>query len=233
MSCGAEQPHITWSTGSALLTYQLRSNPSATLRFNCTKCRTPSVYTGNILSKLTPNEIKPIPLPEGVKWVLLLLQIQTADSVPYYGFFGELVLAKQIDVEGNRWGALLGSESQFAPSLEKGVTISGEVFNGHFVCTEYLENGKFKRPNLVLPPPGSGDFGLFSLPKTGDTNALQGANIKCVNPSCSHYFGVTYSQIAKAPLTRAGESAHAVLTCEICKVSVVVDKHSFTGLFKV
>lgn len=166
------------------------------------------------------------------------MEVSTADTMPYYAFFGERVLIDQVREEDDSWNGYLVSESQFAPSLRQNDVLVGKILNGHYVCLRLYANNEMRALPLEQPQPGL-DIGSFFIPKTGNTGLLQCANLTCTNPSCAHYFGLTYNQL-KETLAQmrhkgaqlGGATGHTILKCEICQTSRVVDLHSFAGLYK-
>lgn len=224
----------------ALLEYLLRNDPTATFRLTCNQCRRESLYNYEMLLDMMPAELHPVPLPLGIKWAVLLLEIPTADTMPQQAFFGERVLIENVREKGENWAGYLVSESQFAPSLRKKDLLVGQVLNGYCICTGlYFAEKVHPLPFEELR---SGlDFGSFFLPKTGATAFLQCANLTCPNPACAHYFGLTYKELEEILSQRVqhketqfadGTIGHIILKCEICQSSCVADMHSFNGLFR-
>lgn len=222
----------------ALLEYWLQSDPAATFRLSCDQCRQSSVYDRNMLLGMTPDEVRPIPLPQDARWVVLLMEVPTADTMPFYAFFAERVLIDDIREQDDSWDGYLVSESQFAPSLRQDDMLVGRILNGHYVCTGFCRNNEMRELPLEQPQTGL-DIASFFVPKTGNIAFLQCANLTCANPSCAHYFGPTYNQL-KETLSQmdqkgaqlGGATGYATFKCEICQTSLIADLNSFTGLFK-
>lgn len=238
LGCRNTPMDIDISVARAFLEYQLQSDPTATLRLSCNHCRQESVWDYTTLLRMTPDELRPIPLPQDAQWVVLLMEIPTADTMPYYAFFGERVLVEDIREEDDSWDGYLVSESQFAPSLRQNDMLVGKILNGYYVCIGLYHDNKMR--DLPLEQPQSNlDVGSFLVPKTGNMALLQCANLTCANPLCAHYFGLTYNQL-KETLSQmqhkeaqlGGATGYTVLKCEMCQTSRVADLNSFTGLFK-
>jgi hypothetical protein len=226
----------------ALLEYQLRHNPGATLKFDCPVCGRRSEFDRSSLMRVMPRGTGPVALSAGDKWAAILLEMPTDRAMPERAFLGERVLIHGV-LQGPRcWAGSLASESQLAPSLGIGSILSGQVLNGHHVCTSVSTNGVSRvLPLIGSLPRGELDIATFLLPKTGHTELLQCANLECANPSCAHYFGLTYCQFRQTLLSQnprveaAGDGepeAYLVLDCLICRTSRVVDARSFDGLYK-
>lgn len=226
----------------ALLDYQLRDNPLATLKFNCPVCGHTSEYDYPSLLRIMPPGTGPVALPDTAKWAVILLELPTTATMPERAFLGERVLIRDMLEESLGWAGSLASESQLAPSLQVGSMLVGQILNGYHICSGVYADGE----NRALPlidslPRGELDIATFLLPKTGHTEMLQCANLECANPSCTHYFGLTYSQFRQTFLSQnprvegvedGGLHAYLVLDCLICQTSRVVDAHSFDGLYK-
>lgn len=58
---------IDISVARALLEYDLQNDPTAIFRLSCNHCRRESGYDYQRLLRLTPDELQPIPLPQGVQ----------------------------------------------------------------------------------------------------------------------------------------------------------------------
>lgn len=226
----------------ALLDYQLRDNPSATLKFDCPVCGHVSEYDYPSLLRIMPPGTGPVTLPDTVKWAVLLVELPTAPAMQERAFLGERVLIRDMLEKLPGWAGPLASESQLAPSLPVGVMLVGQVLNGYHVCTGvYADGDSHALPLIDSLPDGELDIATFLLPKTGHTDMLQCANLECANPSCAHYFGLTYSEFRRTYLPQnprvegvedGGLHAYLVLDCLICQTSRVVDARSFDGLYK-
>lgn len=224
----------------ALLEYQLRDDPAAILKITCDICGQESQYDYPTLINITPENARPVALPENAIWALVLYELETADSMPERGFLGEQVLIEDIEYDQHNWAGCLVSESKLAPKLKQGSLMVGQVLNKHHICTGVFRNEEVIGIPLETPKGGL-DIGTFFIPKTGHTSLLLPSNITCTNPSCGHIFGITYSQFVEVIRNQVYPSerqlgndvtGHLVLKCEICQTSRIVDSKSFDGLYK-
>jgi hypothetical protein len=227
---------------AALLEYWLHDNPAATMKFDCPACGRTSVYDYSSLMKLMPSGSHRVALPSEMKWTVVLLEVPTAPAMQERLFFGERVLVHEVLEEPRGWVGILLSESQLAPSLHMGSMLVGQILNGYYVCSGVSVDGA----NHALPlidslPRGELDIATFLVPKTGHTDLLQNANLECANPSCAHYFGLTYTEFRQAVLSQNPRvegvdngrvDMYVAQECLICQTSRIVDARSFDGLYK-
>lgn len=223
----------------ALLEYRMRDDPAAVIRASCRICGRTSTYDYHTIIRMTPPELRPVPIPSGCGWAVILLEFPTAPEMPQRAFAGERVFIDGLSDNESSWSGYLASESQLAPDLQIGEIIGGKNINSYNLCEGVVRNNRIAP--LPLGSMRSGlDIACFFTPIKGHTSMLQCGNVKCANPSCAHYFGLTYSQfraqieaIARAECQHHDDrSGYLILKCEVCHTSRVVDNRTLDGLFK-
>jgi hypothetical protein len=237
--CNSTPLNFQINVFAAHLKYALKTNSNATLKLSCSKCGKTSEYTYEIILKIMPENLRPMPLPQNHVWAVLLYEFETAEDAGGRAFFGERLLIHLTKHQGIDWQGELISESQFAPTLRSGNILGGRIFNGHYVC-EFLAKSNKAYELPIEGVPKDSDFGMFLVPKKGNVTRLQCANLFCSNPSCGYIFCLTYSKL-KEYIKSAETKSHShgdagftmVLSCELCGTCRVVDLASFDDLHKI
>ncbi len=238
--CRGNPINLELCDARALLEYRLRDDAAAQFHASCKTCGKDSTYAYSDLLNMTPQELRPVPLPQDYAWAVVLKELPTADEMQQRAFLGEKILTKVIAEGARAWTGNLISESSLAIDLAIGERIGGPVINAHRWCTGVLRNNKIVPFSIGQLSQGL-DVAAFFLAQTGQTHFLQCANLSCSNPSCAHYFSFTYSQFQDSLQTTGtfarahgeGTTGFLIIKCELCQTSRVVDERSYEGLFKV
>lgn len=168
---------------------------------------------------------------------LILLELETTASAPR-SFFAERILINILHQEGG-WYGTTASISRFCPhTLPIGSEVVGPIVNGHHIISVRLLDDKEVPIEPNMPEKGSGVFAVMLCPDS-DPELLQSANIFCPNPICVNVCSCTFSQIDKdfreiVASERVPPGAQPKLhwTCNLCGTTMIVDRNSFDGLYK-
>lgn len=240
--CNALLPGLDLSLADAMLEYHASRGTRDELSLTCSACKGTSTFSRKQLDALVSDSQRVSSLPVDYVWAIVLGEVETSEEFRDRFFFGERVLIRISQRIKGVWTGQLESQSQLAPSLRKQAFIRGYergnylVADGYYSCDRWsplpIEERELNSHDL--------DCGGFFVSKDEDNGELRCANLPCRNPSCNHFFTLTYKGFLKlATLGAAGNIiegnvsnvTHA-LTCYVCNVSRIIDIHSYDNLYK-
>lgn len=237
---GCGHTDVPLSDSLSLAEYRLRSDPAGRISVTCERCGEGKEYDRESLLQLVDPAVRPKPLPPDHHWAILLVEIETAETMKERAFLGERILVKVDAYETDVWRGSLVQKSEFAPDLKVGTELGGPYVNGFHVAQEVKTDNEYEPIQFELKPPPRGSFfAMFFIPKEGNFIDLKVANLFCMNPSCPYVFSKTWSQmeemLCEAALQgrKMDATTYCMWRCNVCGTTRVVDHTSFDGLFKV
>jgi len=176
------------------------------------------------------------PKPGDLTTAIVLVELDAAPSMPR-SFFAERVLVELLS-SSEGWMGVTSSISRFCPkTLPVGIPVIGSIVNGHRIIGERVEEDRVFPVRSEQLAKG-GPIAIMTCPRE-DSRLLQSANPFCPNPICVNVCTFTYSQVDQALKemimnARAPEGATPKIhwTCELCGATMLVDRETFSALYK-
>jgi hypothetical protein len=167
---------------------------------------------------------------------VVLVELDAAPSMPR-SFFAERVLVELLNLSEG-WMGVTSSISRFCPqTLPVGTPVIGPIVNGHRIIDERVEENK-ALPVRVEQLAKCGPVAVMTCPRE-DSRLLQSANPFCPNTICVNVCSFTYSKVDQALKemimnARAPEGGMPKIhwKCELCGATMLVDRETFSALYK-